>query len=125
MPIPKGNVAVEGLVYVPNGGQTPVIKGISFKVEAGQVIGIIGKSGSGKTTLARLLCGVLEATRGKIMLDGALLNLWNAEQLGQYIGYLPQDVEIFHTTIRENISRFCATATDEKIVEAAQKAGVH
>ncbi len=110
---------------MPNGSQTPVIKGISFNINAGEVIGIIGKSGSGKTSLARLLTGIFEPTRGKILLDDSPLNLWNAEQLGKYIGYLPQDVELFHASIRENISRFDANATDEKIVEAAQKAGVH
>ena len=125
LPIPKGNVSAESLIYIPHGSQTPVIKGISFKVQAGEVIGIIGKSGSGKTSLARLLTGIFEPNRGKVLLDSSPLSLWNAKQLGQYIGYLPQDVELFYASIRENISRFDANATDEKIVEAAQKADVH
>ena len=125
LPIPKGNIATESLIYVPNGSAMPVIKGISFKVEAGQVIGIIGKSGSGKTTLARLLTGIFEATRGKVMLDNSPLNLWNLEQLGNYIGYLPQDVELFYATIKENICRFDEKATDDKIISASQKAGIH
>ena len=125
LPVPNGKIVAEGLFYMPNGSQTPVIKGISFNINAGEVIGIIGKSGSGKTSLARLLTGIFEPTRGKILLDDSPLNLWNAEQLGKYIGYLPQDVELFHASIRENISRFDTDTTDEKIVEAAQKAGVH
>ncbi len=125
LPVPNGKMVAEGLFYMPNGSQTPVIKGISFNINAGEIIGIIGKSGSGKTSLARLLTGIFEPTRGKILLDDSPLNLWNAEQLGKYIGYLPQDVELFHASIRENISRFDTDTTDEKIVEAAQKAGVH
>lgn len=125
LPIPKGNVSAESLIYIPHGAQIPAIKGISFKVQAGEVIGIIGKSGSGKTTLARLLTGIFEPNRGKVLLDGSPLNLWNAEQLGQYIGYLPQDVELFQASIKENISRFEVDAEDKNIIQAAQIAGVH
>ncbi|MBU6140408.1 MAG: type I secretion system permease/ATPase [Proteobacteria bacterium] len=123
LPEPLGNIDCEGLVYTL--GQALVIKGISFKVNAGEVIGIIGKSGSGKTTLARLLSGIFEASRGKIMLDSSPLNLWDEAQIGNYIGYLPQDVELFHATIKENISRFDSKAKDEDVITAAMKAGVH
>lgn len=123
LPEPVGNIDCEALVFTL--GQALIIKGISFKVNAGEVIGIIGKSGSGKTTLVRLLSGIFEPSRGKIMLDSSPLNLWDETQIGNYIGYLPQDVELFHATIKENISRFDADAKDEKIIEAAMKAGVH
>jgi ABC-type protease/lipase transport system fused ATPase/permease subunit len=114
-----------GVIYAINQALTPIIKGISFKVNAGEVIGIIGKSGSGKTTLARLLTGIFEPNRGKVLLDSSPLNLWKEEQIGKYIGYLPQDVELFQASIKENISRFEADAEDKNIIQAAQIAGVH
>jgi ABC-type protease/lipase transport system fused ATPase/permease subunit len=125
LPEPKGNMEFSGVIYAVNQTNTPIIKGISFKVEAGQVIGVIGKSGSGKTTLARLLTGIFEPNRGKVLLDSSPLNLWKEEQIGKYIGYLPQDVELFQASIKENISRFAPSPTDESIVKPAQIAGVH
>lgn len=123
LPEPKGNVTCEALLFYS--GQAKIIKGISFKVNAGEVIGIIGKSGSGKTTLARLLSGIFEPSRGKVLLDSSPLNLWDESQVGNYIGYLPQDVELFHASIKENISRFIPDAKDDDVVTAAMKAGVH
>lgn len=125
LPEPKGNIECAGVIYAANQANTPIIKGISFKVQAGEVIGIIGKSGSGKTTLARLLTGIFEPTRGKVLLDCSPLNLWKEEQIGKYIGYLPQDVELFQASIKENISRFEVDAEDKNIIQAAQIAGVH
>jgi ATP-binding cassette, subfamily B, bacterial len=123
LPEPLGNIICEGLFF--NSGQVRIINGISFKANAGEVIGVVGKSGSGKTTLARLLSGIFEPSRGKILLDSSPLNLWDESQIGNYIGYLPQDVELLHATIKENISRFNFDAKDEDVVAAAIKAGVH
>lgn len=123
LPEPKGDVSCEALLFYS--GQVKIIKGISFKASAGEVIGIVGKSGSGKTTLARLLSGIFEPTSGKILLDSSPLNLWDESQVGNYMGYLPQDVELFYASIKENISRFTQNAKDEDVVAAAMKAGVH
>ncbi len=122
---PKGNIVFDNVIFTPLGNNLPIIKGISFQVEAGQIIGIIGKSGSGKTTLARLLTNIFETTRGNILIDSAPLKLWNESQIGQYIGYVPQDVELFQSNIKDNISRFDGEAKDVDIIKASQMAGVH
>lgn len=124
LPPPNGTMQIEGLVAIPPGGQTPVLKGIGFSVAAGEVVGIIGPSGSGKSTLARLLVGVWAPTNGKVRLDGADVFLWDKTELGPWIGYLPQDVELFDGSIAENIARFGEINPDQ-VVSAAQRAGVH
>jgi ABC-type protease/lipase transport system fused ATPase/permease subunit len=86
---------------------------------------VIGPSAAGKSSLARLLVGVWQPVRGKVRLDGAALDQWDEETLGRYIGYLPQDVELFAGTVTENISRFDGAADPAKVVEAAKTAGVH
>ncbi len=101
-----------------------ILKGINFKLPAGQVLGVIGPSAAGKSSLARLLVGVWPPASGRRPLDGAELDHWDPEQLGQYLGYLPQDVELFSGTIAENICRF-GEVDDQKIVTAAQMADVH
>ena len=124
LPAPDGEVAVEGLVAVPPGSQVAILKGIGFAIAPGEVIGIIGPSASGKSTLARMLVGIWAPHGGKVRLDGADVYLWNKEELGPHIGYLPQDIELFEGTIAENISRF-GDLDSEKVIAAAQKAGVH
>ena len=116
-------VAFENVVYYIN--TLPIIKGISFTANPGEVIGIIGKSGSGKTTLIRLLTGILRQSRGNIKIDGADLSLWNNEELGKYIGYLPQNFELLPVSIKQNIYRMQPDATDEAIIDAAKLANVH
>lgn len=123
LPAPTGLVTLENVVYYIN--NKPIIKGISFTANAGEVIGIIGKSGSGKTTLIRLLTGILRQSRGNIKIDGADISLWNDEELGKFIGYLPQNFELLPVSIKQNISRMQACATDEAIIEAAKLANVH
>lgn len=124
LPAPVGNVSVEAAVIAPPGAKTAVIKGISFAVNAGESVGIIGPSAAGKSTLARALIGIWPAHSGKVRVDGADIFAWNREEVGPYIGYLPQDIELFEGSISENIARF-GDVDPEKVVEAAQMAGVH
>ena len=124
LPAPKGNIQVENLIIGAPGSKTPILKGIGFGVPAGAVVGIIGPSASGKSTLARALMGVWAPQHGSVRLDGADLHQWDKELLGPHIGYLPQDIELFEGSISENIARF-ATIDPEKVVQAAQIAGVH
>ena len=124
LPKPKGVVSVENVTAIPPGGKVPVLKGLSFSLAAGEVLGIIGPSGSGKSTLARLLVGVWPAAAGKVRLDGADVYLWNKDELGPHIGYLPQDIELFAGTVSENIARFGEINAD-KVILAAKRAGVH
>ncbi len=124
LPKPIGVIAVENVTAIPPGSKIPVIKGLSFALAAGDVLGIIGPSGSGKSTLARLLVGVWPAAAGKVRLDGADVYLWNKDELGPYVGYLPQDIELFAGTVSENIARF-GQIDAEKVILAAKRAGVH
>lgn len=124
LPKPRGVVAVESATAIPPGSKIPVIKSLSFSLDAGEVLGVIGPSGSGKSTLARLLVGVWPVASGKVRLDGADVYLWNKDELGPYIGYLPQDIELFAGTVSENIARFGEIDAD-KVILAAQRAGVH
>ncbi|MCB1986316.1 MAG: type I secretion system permease/ATPase [Burkholderiales bacterium] len=124
LPKPTGVISVENVTAAPPASRVPVLKGLSLSVSAGEVLGIIGPSGSGKSTLARLLVGVWPAAAGKVRLDGADVYLWNKEELGPNIGYLPQDIELFGGTVSENIARFGEVDPD-KVILAAKRAGVH
>lgn len=124
LPAPRGEILVENLVAVPPGSQTPVLKGVALAISPGEVIAIIGPSASGKSTLARMLVGIWPPYAGKVRLDGADVSLWDKEELGPYIGYLPQDIELFDGTIAENIARFGEVEAD-KVIAAAKRAGVH
>ena len=124
LPKPEGVLTVEGVTAAPPGMRNPIVKGVSFGIKAGDVLGVIGPSGSGKSTLARLLVGIWPAMMGKVRLDGADIYAWNKAELGPNIGYLPQDIELFSGTISENISRF-GDLDAEKVVLAAKRAGVH
>lgn len=124
LPAPKGNLAVEAVAAAPPGVRMATIRGINFQVAKGEHIGIIGPSAAGKSTLARVLLGIWPAQVGSVRLDGADVVQWNRDELGPYIGYLPQDIELFDGTISENIARF-GEVDAQKVVQAAQKAGVH
>lgn len=124
LPKPKGVVSVEGVTAAPPGAQVPVIKALTFAIQPGDALGVIGPSGSGKSTLARLLVGVWPAAGGKVRLDGADIYQWNKDELGPHIGYLPQDVELFGGTVSENIARF-GEVDSEKVIDAAKRASVH
>lgn len=125
MPTPTGELAVEHVIAAPPGAQKPVLKGITFVVRPGEALGVLGASGAGKSTLARLLVGVWPYVQGAIRLDGTELPHWNSEELGRHVGYLPQDVELFGGTIAENISRFDSKMDADKVIAAAEMAGVH
>ena len=122
---PVGKLSVEALTVGPPGEQKVVAQDITFTLEAGQAVGVIGPSGSGKSSLARALVGVWRPMRGNVRLDGAALDQWSPEVLGRHIGYLPQDVELFAGTIAQNISRFEDNASPEGIIAAAREARVH
>jgi len=124
LPPPRGALDVERLVYGGLPGGVPFIKGIAFSLRAGEMLGVIGPSASGKTTLARLLLGIWQPQSGHIRLDGADISQWPRGQLGPYVGYLPQDVELFSGTIAENIARMGAVDSD-MVVRAAQEAKAH
>lgn len=124
LPEPQGRIQLENVVIVPPGSKVPVIKGISLAIEKGDVVGIIGPSGAGKSTLVRAILGLWPTANGAIRLDGAEVFSWDREHLGDYIGYLPQDIELFEGTISENIARF-GDIDAEKVVTAAQMADVH
>jgi PrtD family type I secretion system ABC transporter len=123
LPRPKGRLSVESLAYIAPGAK-PILRGISFRIEAGEVLGIIGPSGAGKSTLARQIVGVLAPSAGAVRLDGASVSAWPRTALGPYIGYLPQDIELFADTVSANIARL-RTGEDEAVVAAARLAGVH
>lgn len=122
LPSPIGMVQVEKLVVVR--AQFQILKGLNFAVTAGEVVGIIGPSAAGKSTLLRALAGVWRPTAGNVRLDGSDLAVWPREYLGQFVGYLPQDVELFPGTVAENIARF-SEASDDTVVDAAKRAGAH
>jgi ATP-binding cassette subfamily C protein EexD len=124
LPAPQGHVLVDNLIIGAPGSKTPILRGISFGVPAGSVVGIIGPSASGKSTLARALMGVWVPQHGTVRLDGADISNWDKEELGPHLGYLPQDIELFEGSISENIARF-ADVDAEKVVKAAKTAGVH
>ncbi len=124
LPAPKGNINVETVAAAPPGVRMATIRGINFEVAKGEHIGIIGPSAAGKSTLARVLLGIWPAQVGSVRLDGADVTQWNRDELGPYIGYLPQDIELFDGTISENIARF-GEVDAAKVVAAAIKAGVH
>jgi ATP-binding cassette subfamily C exporter for protease/lipase len=124
LPPPVGNLSVEQVTAAPPNAAVAVLKSVSFQIQSGDCLGIIGPSGSGKSTLARLLVGVWRAAVGKVRLDGADVFLWNKDELGPHMGYLPQDIELFAGTISENIARF-GKVDAEKVVAASKLAGVH
>jgi ATP-binding cassette, subfamily C, bacterial EexD len=124
LPAPKGNFRAEQATVAPPMSKRPVIKGVSFEIQAGEAIAVIGPSASGKSTLARGLLGIWPAASGKIRLDGADINHYNRHELGPVVGYLPQDIELFEGTVAENIARF-GDANAQKVIAAATEAGVH
>ena len=124
LPAPKGEITLENVVVIPPSGTVPSLKGISMRIEKGDVVGIIGPSAAGKSSLARVMLGLWPLSNGVARIDKADISQWDREDLGKYVGYLPQDIELFEGTVSQNIARF-GEVEPEKVVEAASKAGVH
>jgi ATP-binding cassette subfamily C protein len=122
---PESRLSVEGVSIVPPGDQRVIVNDVTFALQAGSGLGVIGPSGSGKSSLVRALVGVWQPFRGKVRLDGAALDQWSSDVLGRHIGYLPQDVELFAGSVAQNIARFDPDATADAIIAAAKEAGVH
>lgn len=127
MKLPKlrGELSIENLTVLIPGTRVPVVRGVSLRIAAGEILGLVGESGSGKSSLARALVGAWPIAEGAVRIDGNDLRHFNAGELGRAFGYLPQDVELFAGSIRDNIARFREEATDEQVVEAAVLASVH
>jgi PrtD family type I secretion system ABC transporter len=130
LPIPQGSYSVENVFFAPTipGATGPVpytLKGVSFALEPGDVLAIIGPSAAGKSSLAKLMVGVWKAMQGNVRLDGADVYTWNREDFGKHIGYLPQDIELFSGSIKDNIARLNENADPADIVEAAKMTGAH
>jgi len=125
LPRPRAILEAQNLTVVPPGEQMAVLRMVSFRLEPGQALGVIGPSGSGKSTLARALIGAWRPAGGTVRLDGAALDQYDPDTLGGYMGYLPQRVALFDGTIAENIARLQSNPDGQKVVEAAQKAAAH
>ena len=124
LPAPIGHLSLNQVVAVPPGSNLASVKGVSFNLDAGQSLGIIGPSAAGKTSLVRAILGVWNVSSGTVRIDGAELGQWDRDELGRYLGYLPQDIELFDGSIAENICRFSETNSD-KIIVASRLAGIH
>jgi PrtD family type I secretion system ABC transporter len=124
LPAPEGRLTAEGVFFQPQ-GTNAIIRNVNFGLEPGESLGIIGPSAAGKSTLAKMIIGLLPATAGSIRLDGAETFKWNREDLGRYVGYMPQQVDMFPGTIRDNIARMSPDVSDEAVIEAAKFAGCH
>ena len=124
LPAPKGFISVEGVYAKPPASNKYTLENLNFSINKGDILGVIGASAAGKSTLARIILGVWPVQIGTVRIDGADISQWDREHLGKYIGYLPQDIELFAGTISENIARF-NEVDSQKVIEAAMKAGVH
>ncbi len=128
LPRPKGQLSVEGVSLQALGTQRMLLRQVSLRLEAGELLAVVGSSGAGKTTLARLLTGVLQPHAGAVRLDGADLRQYEAHRLGAALGYLPQDVELLAGTVADNIARFDLSEGEPRaaaVIAAAQAAGAH
>src|SRR5215469_8387712 len=125
LPRPYRELSVLELSVAAPGSERPIVQNVSFTLKAGMGLALLGASASGKTSLSKALVGIWPALGGVVRLDGAAIDQWRNEDLGRYIGYLPQDVALFDGTVAENICRFDYNATSDQILKAAQIAGVH
>lgn len=127
LPAPKGRLSVEGVSYAHPNEKSASLRNVNFKLDPGTCLGVVGPTSAGKSTLGRLMVGILVPRIGHVRLDGADLGTWASADRGQYIGYLPQDIELFSGTVRDNIARMNAQAdqTGESVYAAARAAGIH
>ena len=128
LPPPQGYVTIEDVSHfasgAPSADEAPLLKRVSFEARPGEILGVVGPSGAGKSTLCQILVGAIRPTAGAVRMDGADLNFWSENDLGQYIGYLPQNVELLHGTVRDNIARMTDSGP-VPVLEAARLADVH
>lgn len=124
LPAPVGHLVASGLAAAPAGESAVIFKNVTFNLPAGSAMALIGPSGSGKSSLSKCLVGLWEPMAGSVRLDGAEFSQWQPEDLGPYIGYVPQDIEFFEDTIARNIARF-SDGPPEAVIEAAKAAGIH
>lgn len=124
LPAPAGVLTVQDVTHVPGAGLQPVLQRVGFALAPGQAIGVAGPTGAGKSTLARIIAGAVRPTAGEVRLDGIEIAGWASAQRGPFVGYLPQEVELFQASVRDNIARM-DVPDDEKVVAAARAAGVH
>jgi PrtD family type I secretion system ABC transporter len=125
LPAPEGRLQLERVVVMAPGTDRMTLKGIGFSLDPGEFLGVVGPSGAGKTTLAKLLVGILIPRSGSARLDGVDLASWHPDELGQHVGYLPQDVQLFSGTVRENIARLNKDHDPERVIDAAKRVGLH
>jgi len=123
LPAPKGALAVEAVVAAAPNSQVPILRGVSFALQPGEALAVVGPSAAGKSTLARLLVGLWAAASGRVRLDGVDVYAWNKQELGPHIGYLPQDTELFDGTLAENIARF-GEGDEYRVRKAASEVGL-
>lgn len=125
LPEPVGNIEIENLIYKLPKSDNFIVKNVNLKINSGEIIGLIGPTGAGKTSLVRLLLGILSPNKGSVRLDGADIKLQNDEKIGKFIGYLPQDIELFNTSIKENIARMNKKLDNDAIISAAKFTNIH
>jgi ATP-binding cassette, subfamily C, bacterial len=125
LPCPQGTITAESVFATAPGTKDTILRNVTFALPAGEVMCIVGPSGAGKTTLARVLVGVWPVMAGNLRLDGYDVSQWDFQELGRYVGYLPQDVELFGGTVAENIGRFQETVDPQRVIAAAELAGCH
>lgn len=124
LPPPQGRITFEGVACVPPGATRPSLRGVSLEIQPGTCVAVVGPSASGKSSLCRLVTGVWKPVQGRVRIDGADAAPWSDADLGRHLGYLPQDVELFAGTVRQNIARF-ADVSDDMVIAAATLAGAH
>jgi ATP-binding cassette subfamily C protein/ATP-binding cassette subfamily C protein EexD len=124
LPAPQGKVDLESVAVVPPGARIPTLRGVTLAIEPGEVVAVVGPSGAGKSSLARAIVGVWPVAQGSVRIDGSDIAHWNSDELGQFIGYVPQEVELFAGTVAENIARF-GNIDSEEIIRAAKMSGAH
>ena len=124
LPEPKGHLQVADLVGIPPGAESPVLKGLNFALEPGQVLAVVGPSAAGKSSLVKMLLGLWKPSNGSVRLDGVELSDWNHDEVGPLVGYVPQEIEFFDGTVAENIARL-GRVDSARVVEAAEMIGMH